>query len=174
MPRGPLPKPEHARRRRTPPVHDWTELPDPYSGPIPTLPSGGDWTTHTRRWWNRIWRTRAASMWTPEDRPALEELALLRQAFWQGGHQALAGEIRLRSDALGLTPRGRQQLRWRVTELEPEPTRAPMARDPRSRRLRAVDPDDALMEIERAERRKRLEDFNALAVDPPPNGSGPA
>jgi hypothetical protein len=54
-------------------------------------------------------------MWHSKDVPALEELALLRDRLLDGKH-SVAAEVRLRSDAFGLTPKGRKQLRWLILD----------------------------------------------------------
>lgn len=56
-----------------------------------------------------------ATQWLPGDVPALIELAILRERLLDG-KVSVANEVRLRSDLFGLTPAGRQQRRWVVTE----------------------------------------------------------
>ena len=56
-----------------------------------------------------------ATQWLPGDVPALIELAILRERLLDG-KVSVAPEVRLRSDQFGLTPKGRQERRWNVTE----------------------------------------------------------
>ncbi len=134
---GPAPKPAHLRRRRNAPVYEWVKLTETYAGPIPELPSGTRWTKGTRSWWATIWRTSMATQWDEGDVPALVELAALRQAMMRGDWR-LSGYVEKRSDKFGLTPKGRRDLRWIVTEEDEQ--RAGVAERP-VRRLRAVDPE---------------------------------
>ena len=135
---GPAPKPPHLRRRRNPPTYEWVILKDPYSGPIPELPSGIRWTKSARAWWATIWRTAMASQWNEGDVPALVELAMLRQKMMAGEFN-LAGVVEKRSDKFGLTPKGRRDLRWVITDQDKERAGVP-DEQPVVRRLRAVDP----------------------------------
>ena len=135
---GPAPKPPHLRRRRNPPTYEWVILKDPYNGPIPELPSGIRWTKSARAWWATIWRTAMASQWNEGDVPALVELAMLRQKMMAGEFN-LAGVVEKRSDKFGLTPKGRRDLRWVITDQDKERAGVP-DEQPVVRRLRAVDP----------------------------------
>ncbi len=139
---GPAPKPAHLRRRRNPPVYEWVKLTETYSGPIPELPTGIRWTKMTRAWWATVWRSLMASQWDEGDVPALVELALLRQKM-MGGDFRLAAAVEKRSDKFGLTPKGRRDLRWIVTDKDAERAGVVGVPDepPVVRRLRAVDPD---------------------------------
>lgn len=77
----------------------------------------------------------ALSQWTEADRAALVDLAYLH-AEMVDGKSALAGEVRLRMDILGLTQKGKRDLRWRVQEQAAEAADRPAAS---IRRLKAVD-----------------------------------
>ena len=135
---GPAPKPAHLRRRRNAPVYEWIKLTETYAGPIPELPSGTRWTKGTRSWWATIWRTAMATQWDEGDVPALAELAMLRQKMMAGEFN-LAGVVEKRSDKFGLTPKGRRDLRWVITDQDKERAGVP-DEQPVVRRLRAVDP----------------------------------
>jgi len=79
-----------------------------------------------------------ASQWDEGDVPALVELALLRQKM-MGGDFRLAAAVEKRSDKFGLTPKGRRDLRWVITDQDKERAGVP-DEQPVVRRLRAVDP----------------------------------
>jgi hypothetical protein len=127
---GPAPKPPGQRRRRNAPARgDWIVLPETDSArPVPSLVRLApevSWTGATKRWWKAIWRTPMSTQWGDGDYPVLVELAYLRQLFMPSvmtdesggkvfvqGDARLAPEVRHRSDAFGLTPKGRQERRW--------------------------------------------------------------
>jgi hypothetical protein len=79
-----------------------------------------------------------ASQWDEGDVPALVELALLRQKM-MGGDFRLAAAVEKRADKFGLTPKGRRDLRWIITDKDAE--RAGVPEEQPVRRLRAVDPE---------------------------------
>lgn len=141
---GPAPKSKEERRRRNPPVHEWVVLSESYDGPIPPLPGpktgkNARWEKPTREWWETIWRTPMATQWNEGDVPGLIELAILRQAFMEGD-MSVRSEVRQRADRFGLTPKGRRDLRWVITEADAE--RAGLPDEPLASvtRIRAVDP----------------------------------
>lgn len=139
---GPVPKPKDERRRRNAPVHEWVILSEPRRGRAPAL-EGRNWTDQTKDWWKAIWKTPMATQWQKGDIPSLMDLARIKQAFWNGEYK-LASEIRQREDRFGLTPKGRRDLRWIITEEDADragmdlPGDQPIAS---VRRLRAVDPE---------------------------------
>lgn len=114
---GPAPKPKDQRRNRNAKqAGDWIQLPkEGYQGPIPTLPKKLGLDKDTHAWWKKIWRSPMATQWTEEDVPSLIELAILRERLLDG-KISVAAEVRLRTDLFGLTPAGRQQRRWMITE----------------------------------------------------------
>lgn len=116
---GPPPKPANQRVRRVEPEQRYVALGESYDGPMPELPQGIRWTKATRQWWERIWRTPMASQWLEGDYDALVELAFLRQKML-GGILGVASQVRQREDSFGLSPRGRQILRWVATDEDAE------------------------------------------------------
>ena len=60
-----------------------------------------------------------ASQWLEGDYDALVELAFLRQKML-GGILGVASQVRQREDSFGLSPRGRQILRWVATDEDAE------------------------------------------------------
>jgi hypothetical protein len=101
---------------------------------LPLLPRGR-WSARTKRAW-AAWRDDpATSQFGPAEVAAAVELAYVMEAF-VAGHEK-AAEVRLRMDGLGLSAKGKRDLRWRcVAEQAPEPEREPAP----VRALRVVDP----------------------------------
>ena len=146
--RGPAPKaPEQRRNHHAPQRGEWTDLPAEITRAVlPNLPSRGKgqgtWSARTRAAW-KSWRADpVTSQYGPADVQLAIDLAWLYEQWVRDPTASLAGEIRQRQDALGLTPKGRQDRRWRmqppadVVDLEPERQERAATR----RRLRAVDP----------------------------------
>jgi hypothetical protein len=132
---GPAPKDAASRVRRAAPSRgEWFELP-PASGEVPELPDG--WSDRTRTAWEAWWNDPASTQWTPADRESLTELAELVEMAATNPSPTLYGEIRHRLDGLGLTQKGKRDLRWRVADVEP-PKPAPTRRPKRSRHLKPV------------------------------------
>jgi len=131
--RGPAPK-EHGRRRRNAPQRgEWVELApleEPVLGELPEL-EGEVWTPGARMLWD-AWRSDpVTAQWSPADVAFAIDTIFLRQRMTP----STANEIRLRMDALGLTPKGKRDLRWKISSEE----RAAEVRSlPQPRRLRAV------------------------------------
>lgn len=146
---GPAPKDPAQRRRRNEPARgEWIDLPELEKPVLPTLPrrgARGGWSARTRTAWAQWRRDPATAMFGPSEIAAAIDLAYLHHD-WSRGESKLAAEIRIRMDGLGLTPKGKRDLRWRV----PPPAlvlkldEARQERTPASkRRLRAVDPPAA-------------------------------
>src|SRR5690554_6445262 len=101
--RGPAPKPNR-RRRNEPARGDWVDL-EPLDRPVlPPLPRGGKWTAEARAAW-KAWREDpVTSQYTPADIAyALDAIRLYNKMT-----PKTASEVRLRMDALGLTPKGKR------------------------------------------------------------------
>lgn len=116
---GPPPKvPEQRRRRNVPTAGEWVEI-SPLAGkPIVPALSMIDphrrWHARTKRMWDVWRRDPVTSMWTPADLAYGIELAYLHDEWVSGERPGSGSEVRLRADGLGLTPKGKQQLRWRI------------------------------------------------------------
>jgi hypothetical protein len=139
--RGPAPKDPGQRRRRNEPARgEWVEL-EALKGPVlPLLPKRGkgegSWSPRTRAVW-AAWRADpATSQYGPAEVAAAVELAWIFEAAVRGEERA--SEVRLRMDGLGLSAKGKRDLRWR-SPTEQKPSAAPV-RLAEVRRLRAVDP----------------------------------
>jgi hypothetical protein len=83
--------------------------------------------------WELWWKSPMAHMWTEADWPAL-----LRMILILDGHVSIEKlrEVRIQEDRLGLSPKGRQGLRWRLAPgvvVDPPPP-TPKAKSPASTR----------------------------------------
>jgi len=131
--RGPAPKPKEQRRNRGAPARgEWVDLPavdDPILPELPKRPRGtGRWHARTAAAWAAWRRDPATTQYGPAEVAAALELAWLHTDSIVDG-EPKASEIRLRMDGLGLTAKGKRDLRWRApTEHAAEdvkPDRAP-------------------------------------------------
>lgn len=129
---GRAPKDPAERRNRTPPSRgEWVDL-EPLTKPVlPELP-GEEWSPRTRVAW-AAWRADpVTSQYSSADVQAAIDLAYVYEQWVDG--RAVADEVRQRQDRLGLNPKGKRDLRWRVAEPE-EPAKAtPKARKKSSAR----------------------------------------
>jgi hypothetical protein len=107
------PAPAETRRRRNPPARgDWVDLPQLERTVLPDLPAlaEGEWSMQTRVTWAAWQRDPVTVMYTPADVAyALDTIRL-----YDVMTPSSASEVRLRMDSLGLTPKGKRDLRWRV------------------------------------------------------------
>ena len=122
---GPLPKPDEQRRRRNAPTIPTTNLPvSGYRGPIPE-PSeelGDDLSAK----YEELWRSPMGAAWHESDADVVVELVRLRRATsklldrgeFPPGH--VTGRIGAIEDRLGLTPKARAGLRWRIVDDPPD------------------------------------------------------
>jgi hypothetical protein len=121
--RGPAPKAQRRNKSDKPTRGEWqpTRGVGWQHGPAPEPPEG--LMDSTRHAWQLWMAGSAASMWGPEDVPALR---LLARTFDQveRGDFTRAGESRLLMDTYGITPKGRQERRWA------DPTTKPTADAP--------------------------------------------
>lgn len=111
MARGPLPK--EARRRRNQPARgDWVEL-GPLEDPVvPDLPADVIWRGETRLAWAAWWSDPVSAQWSPADVAYAGDTIRLHNDWLR----SQMGELRQRMDALGLTPKGKKDLRWRIVD----------------------------------------------------------
>jgi hypothetical protein len=69
----------------------------------PTLPEAISWPAATQVWFD-TWRTsQHTDSWTPEQWQFLFDTALVHAAVWGQGNFQMLGELRLRSEKMGLT-----------------------------------------------------------------------
>jgi hypothetical protein len=110
---GPAPKDPSQRRNKSAPLRgEWVDLPPLEKPVLPDLPLlvEGEWSERTRLTWE-AWRSDpVTAQWSPADVAHAIDTICLHNAMTPSS----ANEIRLRMDGLGLTPKGKRDLRWRV------------------------------------------------------------
>lgn len=123
--RGPAPKPKGQRVNRVEPQRgEWVSLAALAAPVLPELDSVRSWHPRTEALW-AAWRDDPATgMYGPAEVAAVVELAWLVEEFvsgnvWVDGEdkdaareRVTAGELRLRMDGLGLSAKGKRELRW--------------------------------------------------------------
>jgi hypothetical protein len=113
---GPAPKDLSQRRNRNVPRRgEWVDLAPLEKPVLPELPEG-EWRERTRMAWEAWRRDPVSAQWTPSDVDYAIDTIYLHHGMTPNS----ASEVRLRMDALGLTPKGKRDLRWRTAEPEPE------------------------------------------------------
>jgi hypothetical protein len=124
---GRAPKPKDQRRNgHAPQRGEWVDL-EPLAEPV-LPPAGRQWEPHVKALWE-AWRADAVtSQYGEADKAAVWELARMYDSLQPN-------EQRLRMDGLGLTPKGKRDLRWR-TPAEVQTLKA--QNPPEVRRLRVV------------------------------------
>lgn len=147
---GPAPKDAAARRRRNQPERgDWQTLRPlerPALEPLPVLDGEDLWSARTAETWEAWREDPVTATWSPADRAyAMDTILIHQMVYGPEGDMARANELRLRMDSLGLTPKGKRDLRYRLPAVdEDEDTDAggkgakTRRRVPQQRRLRAV------------------------------------
>lgn len=143
---GPPPKDRDQRRRQNEPARgEWidlsaVDLDAPVLPELPKRPRGtGKWHPRVVAAW-AAWRSDpATTQYGPAEVAAAVELAWVMDDMVRGGAATLVSAVQRRSDGLGLTAKGKRDLRWRppISSEEPAETEKPTPGDTR-RRLRAV------------------------------------
>jgi hypothetical protein len=110
VPRGPKPKPPGQAVHRNPVAHDWSHAPSSgwQYGDVPECPA--DLNDEARKAWSLWFGSWWASFWTPADVPQIELAARLFAAAVDDVAQT--PKLLPLMDKLGITPKGRQDLRW--------------------------------------------------------------
>ncbi len=131
------PAPQAVRRRSNEPARgEWVDLPPletPVLGRLPARSRDEEpWSKRARETWE-AWRSDpVTARWSASDTSYAEDLLALYELM-----PSSASEVRLRMDSLGLTPKGKRDLRWRVGEPAGDvPTRAPRPATGSARRTR--------------------------------------
>jgi hypothetical protein len=135
---GPTPKDRSARRRRNAPAGgEWVDL-YPLAEPVlEELDDADEWSARARGTWEAWRQDPATTQWSPAHIAYAAATLVLIELDEREPTTSLAAEIRLRLDGLGLTPKGRRNLRWRIGPAEVVEHPA----SPRRRRLRAIETD---------------------------------
>lgn len=120
---GPAPA-EHRRRTNEPARGDWVDLPPvdkPFLPELPERAEGEGWSQRTMDAWE-MWRMDpATSQYTPAEIAYCLDTIYLYDAM----KPSTASEVRLRMDGLGLTPKGKKDLRYRVAQGDDVSGKAP-------------------------------------------------
>lgn len=127
---GPAPA-ENRRRRNEPARGDWVDLPPIVKPVLPELPAradGEEWSDQTRATWD-MWRQDPA---TSQYTSAEVAYALDTIRLYEAMTPSTASEVRIRMDGLGLTPKGKRDLRYRVSDEDGSAVHAPAVRRRRS------------------------------------------
>lgn len=108
---GAAPKEKGQRRRaNTPTRGEWVDLESTGERNLPPLE--GEYEQRILDIWDAWSRDPVSAQWEPGDLDYALDTIELRATKWP----QKADEIRRRYDALGLTPKGKRDLRWRITK----------------------------------------------------------
>ena len=138
---GPAPKYPEARARQNPPARgEWITLrTDPFMGSKPKRPTG--LLAKSRSMWDSWWETPMAHEWTEAEKALLVWLIdvadQIARKFKEGkpiGVAPLFREMTQLHDRLGLTEKGRRDLRWRLPRETEQPTLAEVVELPSRKR----------------------------------------
>lgn len=141
------PAPAEARRRRNEPTRgDWVDLEPLSARVLPELPDAPnlvirqkgkepiileqDWSPRTLAAWEAWARDPVTGVYGPTELAAIIELAYVMEDYVRGLERP--NEVRLRMDGLGLTPKGKRDLRYRNPAPEPPEPEKPSRRGARS------------------------------------------
>lgn len=132
--RGPAPK-INRQHNKAPKRGEWIELPELKGSVLPDLPEG-EWSGRTLHAWEAWRQDRATTQYGPAEIQSAIDLAFVYDEWTGKGGSNMAAEIRQRLDGLGLSPKGKQDRRWRVAA--PEEAEVIDTPAKRKRKLRAV------------------------------------
>lgn len=131
--------PEQRRNRVVPSRGEWVEIPRWVSHKVPKLPARQDgWTNFAKEAWRAWWSDPASQMWVEADVRQVHALLEIVDEWFRTRKVALLAEERQRSDALGLTQKGKRDLRWRVVDEPAEEKSAARPASDRRARLKVV------------------------------------
>src|SRR3954467_3259372 len=112
---APVPKPKEQRINRHPPrAGEWVDIDPPDERQLPELEDTDDhqWTARQRTMWEGWAWSAEATQWNTAD--VLYALELL--TMMDNTPVALMSEVRIRLTSLGLSPKGKRDLRWRIPQ----------------------------------------------------------
>ena len=128
---------------------EWIDLPSENPGSVPVEPAEprGGWAAGTTLAWNAWWKDPVSLVWSPADVELVRQLAYLHHDLERmeetRGKSSLAAEIRQRMDGLGLSQKGKRDLRLRIVGDEVNQQRSSTPPTSRYGHLRAVAGDVA-------------------------------
>lgn len=115
--RGPAPKDADQRARANVPGRgEWVDVVAPVKPVLPTLASveRTTWQTRTRKMWDAWRKDPATTLFGPAEVAVAIHTAYLLDELVVDGTASLATQVRLHMDGLGLTLKGKRDLRIRV------------------------------------------------------------
>lgn len=74
----------------------------------PDLPDGIEWGNRTTAWWNALDTVPGVDTWSAADWGFALDTALVHRAVWVDGDLSQLKELRMREQALGITPAARK------------------------------------------------------------------
>lgn len=110
--------PSQRRNRNQPRRGDWVTL-TPLDNPVvPDMPAppGEAWSERSIRSWENWWKDPASQMWVGSDVDLVEHLLFVHERWVIKGTAGLLSELRYLRESLGLTPKGKQDRRWKVQD----------------------------------------------------------
>jgi hypothetical protein len=117
--RGPAPKAFEQRRNHHEPLRgEWITVAAGSKSALSALPKDS-WSPRTKRAWKAWSSDPVTSLYGPAEAQLALDLAYIYEQWVQDPSSSLAGEIRQRQDGLGLSPKGKQDRRWRVSTEAP-------------------------------------------------------
>lgn len=135
----PGPTPQENRQARPGRDLPWVDLPAAgNSAPSPELPRGHGLRAHGKRQWEHLWGTPASTQWSDHEQHQALRYCQLQDVWASDRDLKVLPELRHLERELGLTPKARKELRWRIVAngMVIEENGATL---PQPRRLRVVD-----------------------------------
>lgn len=134
----PHPRPDGQRQARPGRDIPWTDIENtPRTDKAPAVPRWATLSASAKVWWAWAWKLPVARQWGDTEVPMVVRRAQLEALWQETKDEKLLTEIRHLEAALGMTPKARKELRWRLVD----PAKATAsAGKPRSRaKLQVVD-----------------------------------
>lgn len=114
---GPAPKPASERANRTLPARgEWVDVAAPERPILPELPAG-QWSDRTVAYWRGLQADPVTSTFGSAEIAQCVELAYLHMLALDSEKVSAWSELRQREDRLGLSLKGKRDLRFRVTDV---------------------------------------------------------
>lgn len=139
----PGPPPDDNRVRRAAPDRPWRYATAPGWQHGRTPPPPNDLTDAALDAWHAWFTSWWAAFWSPADVPGLRQVVRLLDEV-ERGRFVRAAELRQAMDGFGLTPKGRQSLRWRPPQdADVKPRTGPRGRLSAKDRMRIMQAGEA-------------------------------
>lgn len=113
---GPAPSSSPDRQQRPGRDLPWTDIPaGPREGRAPAAPKWAAFGPAAKQWWAWAWKLTVAKAWGEEEHATAARRAELEDK-WKAGDTKVLAEMRHCETALGMTPKARKELRWRIVD----------------------------------------------------------